>query len=91
IILFYGALPSAPNICICMEFTDKGSLDGIYKKIGAIDIDVVAHVAIADSKAWCIFMITDIKPSDVMCNSKGQIKVCDFSVSGQFISLIADT
>ncbi|KZP18960.1 kinase-like protein [Athelia psychrophila] len=44
---FYGAFLSDPNICICMEFMDKGSLDGIYKKIGAIDIDVVAHVAIA--------------------------------------------
>jgi hypothetical protein len=30
-----------------MEFMDKKSLDGIYKKIGAIDIDVVGHVALA--------------------------------------------
>jgi len=30
-----------------MEFMDKGSLDGIYKKIGAIDIDIVGHVALA--------------------------------------------
>jgi hypothetical protein len=47
IISFYGAFLSDPNICICMEFMDKGSLDGIYKKIGAIDIDVVGHVALA--------------------------------------------
>ena len=47
IISFYGAFISDPNICICMEFMDKGSLDGIYKKIGAIDIDVVAKVALA--------------------------------------------
>ena len=26
---------------------DKGSLDGIYKRIGAIDIEVVAKVALA--------------------------------------------
>jgi serine/threonine protein kinase len=30
-----------------MEFMDKGSLDGIYKKIGPIDIDVVRHIALA--------------------------------------------
>jgi hypothetical protein len=30
-----------------MEYMDKGSLDGIYKKIGAIDIEVVGHVALA--------------------------------------------
>ena len=47
IISFYGAFISDPNICICMEFMDKGSLDGIYKKIGAIDIDVVGKVALA--------------------------------------------
>lgn len=28
-----------------MEYMDKGSLDGIYKKIGAIDIEVVSKVA----------------------------------------------
>ena len=47
IISFYGAFISDPNICICMEFMDKGSLDSIYKKIGAIDIDVVGKVALA--------------------------------------------
>jgi len=47
IISFYGAFISDPNICICMEFMDKGSLDGIYKQIGPIDIDVVGKVALA--------------------------------------------
>lgn len=47
IVSFYGAFLADPNICICMEFMDKGSLDGIYKKIGPIDIDVVGKVAIA--------------------------------------------
>lgn len=47
IISFYGAFISDPNICICMEYMDKGSLDGIYKKIGPIDIDVVGKVALA--------------------------------------------
>lgn len=30
-----------------MEFMDKGSLDGIYKKHGAIDIDIVGKIALA--------------------------------------------
>ena len=47
IISFWGAFLADPNICICMEFMDKGSLDGIYKKIGPIDIDVVRQVALA--------------------------------------------
>ena len=47
IISFYGAFVSDPNICICMEYMDKGSLDGIYKKHGAIDIDIVGKIALA--------------------------------------------
>jgi mitogen-activated protein kinase kinase len=47
IISFYGAFVADPNICICMEFMDKGSLDGVYKKIGPIDIEVVGKVALA--------------------------------------------
>ena len=47
IISFWGAFLADPNICICMEFMDKGSLDGIYKKIGPIEIDIVARVALA--------------------------------------------
>ncbi|KAF7987003.1 hypothetical protein HWV62_89 [Athelia sp. TMB] len=97
IISFYGAFLSDPNICICMEFSDKGSLDGIYKKIGAIDIDVVAHVAIAVLEGLTYLydvhriIHRDIKPSNILCNSKGQIKICDFGVSGELINSIADT
>jgi len=97
IISFYGAFLSDPNICICMEFMDKGSLDGIYKQIGAIDIEVVAKVAHAGLEGltylYDIHRIIhrDIKPSNILCNSKGQIKICDFGVSGELINSIADT
>lgn len=47
IVSFHGAFVADPHICICMEFMDKGSLDGIYKKHGAIDIDVVGMIALA--------------------------------------------
>ena len=47
IVSFYGAFLADPNICICMEFMDKGSLDGIYKETGPIDIDVVGKIALA--------------------------------------------
>jgi mitogen-activated protein kinase kinase len=33
----------------------------------------------------------DIKPSNILCNSKGQIKICDFGVSGELINSIANT
>jgi len=116
IISFYGAFLSDPNICICMEYMDKGSLDGIYKKIGAIDIEVVSKVALAVLEGLTylydvhriihrgelkdvssfdfmpkLMVASDIKPSNILCNSQGQIKICDFGVSGELINSIADT
>ena len=41
LISFWDAFLADPNTCIYMKVVDKGSLDGIYKKIGPIDIDVV--------------------------------------------------
>jgi mitogen-activated protein kinase kinase len=97
IISFYGAYLADPNICICMEFMDKGSLDGIYKKIGPIDIDVVGKVALAVLEGLTYLydvhriIHRDIKPSNILCNSAGEIKICDFGVSGELINSIADT
>ncbi|KAJ7643718.1 ste7-like protein [Roridomyces roridus] len=97
IISFYGAYLADPNICICMEFMDKGSLDGIYKKIGAIDIEVVGKVALAVLEGLTYLydvhriIHRDIKPSNILCNSQGEIKICDFGVSGELINSIADT
>jgi len=80
-----------------MEFMDKGSLDGIYKKIGPIDIDVVGKVALAVLEGLTYLydvhriIHRDIKPSNILCNSSGEIKICDFGVSGELINSIADT
>jgi hypothetical protein len=45
IVSCFGSFLAEPNICICMEFMDKGSFDVIYKSIGAIDMNVVCMVA----------------------------------------------
>ena len=41
--------------------------------------------------AWGFRRPADIKPSNILFNSKGQIKICDFGVSGELINSIADT
>lgn len=33
----------------------------------------------------------DIKPSNILCNSNGDIKLCDFGVSGELVNSIANT
>lgn len=47
IVSFYGAFVADPHICICMEYMDKGSLDGVYKRSGPIAIEVVGKIALA--------------------------------------------
>jgi serine/threonine protein kinase len=37
------------------------------------------------------FLDLDIKPSNILVNSKGEIKICDFGVSGELINSIANT
>lgn len=33
----------------------------------------------------------DVKPSNILVNKHGQMKLCDFGVSGELINSIADT
>ncbi|TFK97083.1 Pkinase-domain-containing protein [Pterulicium gracile] len=97
IISFFGAFIADPNICICMEFADKGSLDGVYKKIGPVDGEVVGRVALCVLEGLTYLydvhriIHRDIKPCNILLFSTGKIKICDFGVSGELINSIADT
>ncbi|KAI5455282.1 MAP kinase kinase (MEK) [Naganishia albida] len=97
IVSFYGAFMREPHICICMEYMDRTSLDGIYKKHGAIEIGVVGRIAEAVLEGLTYLydvhriIHRDIKPSNILVNSKGAIKICDFGVSGELINSIANT
>jgi mitogen-activated protein kinase kinase len=33
----------------------------------------------------------DVKPSNILVNSRGEIKICDFGVSGQLIDSMANS
>jgi len=113
IIECYGSYLADPNISICMQFMDRGSFESIYKKIGPIQIEVVARVAMSVLEGltylYDVHRIIhrgpslslnspstpdpplDIKPSNILCNTQGEIKLCDFGVSGELINSIANT
>ncbi|KAG0165254.1 MAP kinase kinase (MEK) [Apophysomyces sp. BC1034] len=97
IVSFYGAFMNDGDISMCMEYMDVGSLDTIYKKNGPVSMDVLKKIAyaIVDGLIYlydCHRIIhRDLKPSNVLVNSAGQIKICDFGVSGQLIDSVANT
>ncbi|KDN46641.1 kinase-like protein [Tilletiaria anomala UBC 951] len=97
IVSFYGAYLSEPHICMCMEFMDKKSLDTVYKRWGPIPPEVCGQVAVTVvhglTYLYDVHRIIhrDVKPSNILVNSQGQIKICDFGVSGELINSIADT
>jgi mitogen-activated protein kinase kinase len=73
------------------------SLDNIAKKIGPIRIDVLGKIseAVVEGLHYLYnehkILHRDIKPSNILVNSRGQIKLCDFGVSGELINSIANT
>ncbi|KAJ7636255.1 kinase-like domain-containing protein [Roridomyces roridus] len=81
------------NICIYMEFMDKRSFAEITRRVGAITKDIVGKVAVAVLEGLKYLhdkhriLHRDIKPSNILLNSSGDIKLCDFGISGELNSL----
>ena len=89
---FYGAFFIENKISICTELMDGGSLDSY----GVIPENVLGRVAVNVVKGlqylWNLKIIhRDVKPNNMLVNTQGQIKLCDFGVSIQLVNSIAKT
>lgn len=97
IVGFYGAFYSEGEINICMEYMDGGSLDLVLKKAGRISEQILGQITINVIKGLIYLrekhqiIHRDVKPSNVLVNSRGEIKICDFGVSGQLIDSMANS
>ncbi|XP_055739899.1 dual specificity mitogen-activated protein kinase kinase 2-like [Salvelinus fontinalis] len=97
IVSFYGAFYSDGEISICMEHMDGGSLDQVLKEAKRIPEEILGKVSIAVLRGLAYIrekhqiMHRDVKPSNILVNSLGEIKLCDFGVSGQLIDSMANS
>ncbi|ORZ09478.1 kinase-like domain-containing protein [Absidia repens] len=96
IVEFYGAFFIESCVYYCMEYMDCGSLDKLYGD--GVPEDVLAKIAISMVKGLkflkdelSIIHRVDVKPTNVLVNMKGQVKLCDFGVSGQLNKSLAKT
>ncbi|KAL9618934.1 MAG: hypothetical protein Q9160_006398 [Pyrenula sp. 1 TL-2023] len=92
---YYGAFMdrSSSTISIAMEFCEGGSLDSVYKEVkklgGRTGEKVLGKVAEGVLHGLTYLngrkiIHRDIKPSNILLCRDGQVKLCDFGVSGEF-------
>ncbi|XP_075435738.1 dual specificity mitogen-activated protein kinase kinase 4 isoform X2 [Ascaphus truei] len=101
IVQFYGALFREGDCWICMELMST-SFDKFYKYVYSILDDVIPEeilgkITLATVKALnhlkenLKIIHRDIKPSNILLDLNGNIKLCDFGISGQLVDSIAKT
>jgi mitogen-activated protein kinase kinase len=95
IVSFYGAFFQEGSVYICLEFMDGGSVDKLYGD--GIPEAVLKKITLSTVMGlMCLkdehnIIHRDVKPTNVLVNTRGQVKICDFGVSGNLVASIAKT
>eukprot|EP00794_Sanderia_malayensis_P016242 gene16242-17881_t len=97
IVTCYGAFMSQADVYICMELMET-CLDKLLKKTHTpIPENVIGKVCVSVVKALHYLkeehgvMHRDVKPSNMLLDANGCIKLCDFGISGRLVDSKAKT
>ncbi|KAL1957489.1 hypothetical protein VTO42DRAFT_5952 [Malbranchea cinnamomea] len=95
IIDFYGAFFQEGAVYICVEYMDGGSMEKLYGD--GVPENILRKIALSTVmglktlKDEYSIIHRDVKPTNILVNTRGQIKICDFGVSGNLVASIAKT
>ncbi|VDK62870.1 unnamed protein product [Onchocerca ochengi] len=97
---FYGAMFREGDVWICMEVMDM-SLDKFYRMCfdsrGPLPEMFIAKCALSVveglnfMKEQMNLIHRDVKPSNILLNKQGAVKICDFGISGHLTNSVAKT